>query len=335
MLAGVTIVDPAATVIDVDVEIGQDTVIAPFTSLHGDTTIGAGSHDRPARDADRRARRRRREGRPLATRTEADDRRPRQRRAVRLPAPGRGSARGLEGRARSSRSRTPTSARGTKVPHLSYIGDADIGEGTNLGAGTITANYDGYRKHRTTIGSRVKTSVDTTFVAPVTVGDDAYTARRLGDHQGRAAGGARDRARAPAATSRATRERAQASARAAQDPAGAARSRLSRVAIARHVTPGRTLAGAMSVLRDAARAAATCGVDYDKRLMLVSGRANPELAARIAVEARRRARRGDAEDVRQRRGLLPLRGVGARRRRVHRAADVRQPRRRASAPTTR
>jgi bifunctional UDP-N-acetylglucosamine pyrophosphorylase / glucosamine-1-phosphate N-acetyltransferase len=65
--------------------------------------------------------------------------------------------------------------RGTKVPHLSYIGDTDIGEQTNLGAATITANYDGYRKHRTTIGSRVKTSVDTTFVAPVTVGDDAYT----------------------------------------------------------------------------------------------------------------------------------------------------------------
>ena len=66
--------------------------------------------------------------------------------------------------------------RGTKVPHLSYIGDADIGEETNLGASTITANYDGYRKHRTTIGSRVKTSVDTTLVAPVSVGDDAYTA---------------------------------------------------------------------------------------------------------------------------------------------------------------
>jgi bifunctional UDP-N-acetylglucosamine pyrophosphorylase/glucosamine-1-phosphate N-acetyltransferase len=65
---------------------------------------------------------------------------------------------------------------GTKVPHLSYIGDADIGEGTNLGAATITANYDGTRKHRTTIGSNVKTSVDTTLVAPVTVGDDAYTA---------------------------------------------------------------------------------------------------------------------------------------------------------------
>ena len=78
--------------------------------------------------------------------------------------------------ARSSRSRTRRSATGTKVPHLSYIGDADVGEGTNLGAGTITANYDGSNKHRTTIGANVRTSVDTTFVAPVTVGDGAYTA---------------------------------------------------------------------------------------------------------------------------------------------------------------
>ena len=64
---------------------------------------------------------------------------------------------------------------GAKVPHLSYIGDADVGEGTNIGAGNITANYDGRAKHRTTIGANVKTSVDTAFVAPVTVGDDAYT----------------------------------------------------------------------------------------------------------------------------------------------------------------
>ena len=63
----------------------------------------------------------------------------------------------------------------TKVPHLSYIGDADIGENTNIGAGNITANYDGQNKHRTTIGSGVKTSVDTSFVAPVCVGDGAYT----------------------------------------------------------------------------------------------------------------------------------------------------------------
>jgi bifunctional UDP-N-acetylglucosamine pyrophosphorylase / glucosamine-1-phosphate N-acetyltransferase len=64
---------------------------------------------------------------------------------------------------------------GSKVPHLSYIGDADVGEGSNLGAATITANYDGAKKHRTTIGDRVRISVDTTLVAPVTVGDDAYT----------------------------------------------------------------------------------------------------------------------------------------------------------------
>ncbi len=65
---------------------------------------------------------------------------------------------------------------GTKIPHLSYIGDADVGERSNLGAGTITANYDGYAKHRTTIGSGVRGGVDTAFVAPVTVGDGAYTA---------------------------------------------------------------------------------------------------------------------------------------------------------------
>jgi bifunctional UDP-N-acetylglucosamine pyrophosphorylase/glucosamine-1-phosphate N-acetyltransferase len=65
---------------------------------------------------------------------------------------------------------------GTKIPHLSYIGDADIGEGTNIGAGNLTANYDGKRKHRTVIGPGVKTGVDTSFVAPVNVGEGAYTA---------------------------------------------------------------------------------------------------------------------------------------------------------------
>jgi bifunctional UDP-N-acetylglucosamine pyrophosphorylase/glucosamine-1-phosphate N-acetyltransferase len=65
---------------------------------------------------------------------------------------------------------------GVKVPHLSYIGDADVGEGSNLGAGTITANYDGFNKHRTTIGRNVRAGVDTSFVAPVEVGDDAWTA---------------------------------------------------------------------------------------------------------------------------------------------------------------
>ena len=67
---------------------------------------------------------------------------------------------------------------GSKVPHLSYIGDADIGEESNLGAATITANYNAKTKAktRTRLGKRVKTSVDTTLVAPVELGDDAYTA---------------------------------------------------------------------------------------------------------------------------------------------------------------
>jgi bifunctional UDP-N-acetylglucosamine pyrophosphorylase/glucosamine-1-phosphate N-acetyltransferase len=66
--------------------------------------------------------------------------------------------------------------RGAKVPHLSYIGDTDVGERANVGAGAITANYDGYSKHRTSIGAGARTSVHTAFVAPVSVGDGAYTA---------------------------------------------------------------------------------------------------------------------------------------------------------------
>jgi bifunctional UDP-N-acetylglucosamine pyrophosphorylase/glucosamine-1-phosphate N-acetyltransferase len=61
------------------------------------------------------------------------------------------------------------------VPHLSYIGDAEIGERSNIGAGTITANYDGVSKHRTTIGKDVRIAVDTSLVAPVSIGDEAFT----------------------------------------------------------------------------------------------------------------------------------------------------------------
>ena len=64
---------------------------------------------------------------------------------------------------------------GAKVPHLSYLGDADVGEGANVAAGNITANYDGFEKHRTKIGKSAKTGVNTSFVAPVSVGDGAYT----------------------------------------------------------------------------------------------------------------------------------------------------------------
>jgi bifunctional UDP-N-acetylglucosamine pyrophosphorylase/glucosamine-1-phosphate N-acetyltransferase len=65
--------------------------------------------------------------------------------------------------------------KGAKVPHLSYVGDAEVGEEANLGASTITANYDGRRKHRTKVGKRAKISVHTTLVAPVDVGEGAYT----------------------------------------------------------------------------------------------------------------------------------------------------------------
>ncbi len=64
---------------------------------------------------------------------------------------------------------------GSKVPHLSYVGDATIGKGSNVGAGTITVNYDGYQKHRTVIGDGVKIGSDTMLVAPVVIGDDAWT----------------------------------------------------------------------------------------------------------------------------------------------------------------
>ena len=69
---------------------------------------------------------------------------------------------------------------GAKVPHLSYVGDADVGERTNIGAGNITANYDGRRKHRTKIGKDVHSGSNTVFVAPVEVGDGARTGAGCG-----------------------------------------------------------------------------------------------------------------------------------------------------------
>jgi bifunctional UDP-N-acetylglucosamine pyrophosphorylase/glucosamine-1-phosphate N-acetyltransferase len=174
MDAGVTIVNPAATVIDVDVEVGSDTVIAPFTSIHGSSRIGSDCTIGP--------------GSTLIDVEVHDGAKVIHSYAVKASVGSRASVgpfsylrpdtvlrEGSKAGAFVEIKNSDVGA-GTKIPHLSYIGDADIGEGTNLGASTITANYDGSRKHRTTIGSNVKTSVDTTLVAPVTVGDDAYTA---------------------------------------------------------------------------------------------------------------------------------------------------------------
>jgi bifunctional UDP-N-acetylglucosamine pyrophosphorylase/glucosamine-1-phosphate N-acetyltransferase len=157
MLAGVTIVDPTATQIDVDVEIGRDTTIEPFTTLRGATRIGERCTVRCSYLID-------------CTLHDGVSVGP-----FAYLRPGTllrdGSKVGTFVEVKNS-----DVGAGTKIPHLSYIGDADVGEQTNLGAGTITANYDGHAKHRTKIGSRVKGGVDTSLVAPVSVGDDAYTA---------------------------------------------------------------------------------------------------------------------------------------------------------------
>jgi bifunctional UDP-N-acetylglucosamine pyrophosphorylase/glucosamine-1-phosphate N-acetyltransferase len=156
MRAGVDIVDPEATVIDLDVEIGQDTKIEPGTTIKGKTKIGSDCAVRHSYLVD----------------CELQD-------GVSVGPfaylrPGTilrsGAKAGTFVEIKNS-----DIGPGAKVPHLSYIGDADVGAGTNLGASTITANYDGQNKHRTTIGEKVRSSVHVSFVAPVTVGDEAYT----------------------------------------------------------------------------------------------------------------------------------------------------------------
>jgi bifunctional UDP-N-acetylglucosamine pyrophosphorylase/glucosamine-1-phosphate N-acetyltransferase len=157
MRAGVSIIDPAATVIDIDVEIGQDTVVEPFSTIRGATRIGRGCVVRHSYLLDCVVEDGASVG-PFAY----------LRPGTVLRA---GAKVGTFVEVKNS-----DIGRGAKIPHLSYIGDADVGAGTNLGAATITANYDGSEKHRTTIGSDVQTSVDTTLVAPVTLGDEARTA---------------------------------------------------------------------------------------------------------------------------------------------------------------
>jgi bifunctional UDP-N-acetylglucosamine pyrophosphorylase/glucosamine-1-phosphate N-acetyltransferase len=161
-------------VIDAGVQIERDVVIAPFSSLHGATAVGTGSvigphstlHDATVGEGARVVH-------SYVTGAVIGDRVSVGPFAYLRPGTvlHEGSKAGTFVEIKNS-----DVGAGTKIPHLSYIGDADIGERTNLGASTITANYDGYRKHRTTIGDGVKTSVDTTLIAPVTVGDDAYTA---------------------------------------------------------------------------------------------------------------------------------------------------------------
>ncbi len=174
MLAGVTVTDPAATWIDADVEIAPDAVIEPGTTMRGRTSVGraciVGPHTTLIDSivgAEVTA------PHSYVVQSEIGDRC-----SVGPFAylrPGTVLADGAKAGTFVELKNTRV-GRGTKVPHLSYLGDAEVGDETNIGAATITANYDGLRKHRTKIGHRVHTSVDTTLVAPVSIGDGAYTA---------------------------------------------------------------------------------------------------------------------------------------------------------------
>jgi bifunctional UDP-N-acetylglucosamine pyrophosphorylase / glucosamine-1-phosphate N-acetyltransferase len=172
-MAGVTVVDPTTTWIDVDVTIGRDTVIHPGTQLLGrtqiggrcvvgpdttltDVTVGDGAsvlrtHGSSSSIGD---------GATVGPYTYL---RP-------------GTVLGADGKLGAFvETKNSVIGTGTKIPHLTYVGDADIGDHSNIGASSVFVNYDGTTKRRTTIGSHVRTGSDTMFVAPVTVGDGAYT----------------------------------------------------------------------------------------------------------------------------------------------------------------
>ncbi|MGD9737419.1 MAG: bifunctional UDP-N-acetylglucosamine diphosphorylase/glucosamine-1-phosphate N-acetyltransferase GlmU, partial [Solirubrobacterales bacterium] len=173
MLAGVTVVDPASTWIDAGVEIGADARIEPGTSLRGATRVGAhaviGPHS-------------------TLIDTEVGVESTVAHSYLTSCRVGDGCSVGpfaylrpdtvLDAAAKAGtfvEIKNSHLGKGAKVPHLAYVGDADVGPGANLGAGTITANYDGFRKHRTVIGRDVRIGVDTMLIAPVEVGDSAYT----------------------------------------------------------------------------------------------------------------------------------------------------------------
>ncbi|HEX9824767.1 MAG TPA: bifunctional UDP-N-acetylglucosamine diphosphorylase/glucosamine-1-phosphate N-acetyltransferase GlmU [Actinomycetota bacterium] len=173
MAAGVTLVDPGRTYVDVGVRVGADTILLPDTYLEGVTRIGTGCTIGPgARIVDSRVAdgaeitfsvvRGARIG-PEATVGPYASIRP-------GTVLGRGAKAGSFVEIKASRI-----GEGSKVPHLSYVGDATIGRYVNVGAGTITCNFDGVRKHRTVIGDGAFIGSDTMLVAPVRVGRGAVT----------------------------------------------------------------------------------------------------------------------------------------------------------------
>ncbi|WP_396449658.1 bifunctional UDP-N-acetylglucosamine diphosphorylase/glucosamine-1-phosphate N-acetyltransferase GlmU [Actinomadura sp.] len=174
MRAGVTIVDPASTWIDVDVTAEPDAEVLPGTQLHGRTHLGEGSRVGPGCTlTDTRVGAGATVINAVCVEAEIG------------PEASVGPYAYLRPGTRLARkakvgtyveTKNADIGEGTKVPHLTYVGDAEIGEGSNIGASSVFVNYDGVRKHRSVIGSHVKIGSDNMIVAPVAVGDGAYTA---------------------------------------------------------------------------------------------------------------------------------------------------------------
>jgi bifunctional UDP-N-acetylglucosamine pyrophosphorylase/glucosamine-1-phosphate N-acetyltransferase len=173
MRAGVSIIDPATTWIDVTVTLARDAVIEPNTHLRGGTSVGEGATVGPDTT--------------LIDTTVGE-------RATVVRAHAVGAVIGPDAMVGPYAYLRPGTVlahavkvgtfvevknsqvgTGSKIPHLSYVGDATIGEHSNIGAANVVVNYDGVRKHRTVIGSYVRTGSDTMLVAPVEIGDGAYT----------------------------------------------------------------------------------------------------------------------------------------------------------------
>ena len=173
MRSGVTVIDPATTWVDVQVRLERDVVLRPGTQLHGATTVGGGAEIGPDTTltdvvVGPGAR---------VVRTHGSDSEIGAGASVGPFAYLRPGARlGERGKIGTFvEVKNSEIGEGSKVPHLTYVGDATIGEHSNIGASSTFVNYDGIRKHRTVIGSHVRTGSDTKFIAPLSVGDGAYT----------------------------------------------------------------------------------------------------------------------------------------------------------------
>jgi len=172
-LAGVTVQDPATTWIDIRSSLAEDVELLPGTHIAGATSVARGARIGPQ---------------TTLVDCEVGENATISRSDATLAVIGAGASVGPFAFLRPGtelaedgkigtfvETKNAKIGAGSKVPHLSYIGDTTVGEGSNIGAGTITANYDGVDKHKTVVGSHVRTGSHNVFVAPVRIGDGAYS----------------------------------------------------------------------------------------------------------------------------------------------------------------